>query len=104
MVSVWCGANRFEHLEVSRFDQVLRKIFGFKKMAGHKAYQRYFQKFTIAINQRVLTKLSQWFFNQIKLVNYTLDVDSTVITRYGTQQEATRGYNPSSQAATRTIL
>jgi hypothetical protein len=94
MVSVWCGANRFEHLEVSRFDDVLRRIFGFKKMAGHKAYQRYFQKFTIAINQQVFTKLSQWFFSQIKLDNYTLDVDSTVLTRYGTQQGAAKGYNP----------
>ncbi|MDA0196991.1 MAG: hypothetical protein O2951_18460 [Bacteroidetes bacterium] len=81
MVSVWCGANRFDHLEVSRFDDVLRRIFGFKKMAGHKAYQRYFQKFTIAINQQVFTKLSQWFFHQVKLDNYTLDVDSTVLTR-----------------------
>ena len=94
MVSIWCGANRFEHLEVSRFDDVLRRIFGFKKMAGHKAYQRYFQKFTIAINQQIFTKLSQWFFNQIKLDNYTLDVDSTVLTRYGTQQGAAKGYNP----------
>jgi hypothetical protein len=38
--------------------------------------------------------LSQWFFSQIKLDNYTLDVDSTVLTRYGTQQGAKRGYNP----------
>jgi len=94
MVSVWCGANHFEHLEVSRFDEVLRRIFGFKKMAGHKAYQRYFQKFTIAINQQVFTKLSQWFFQQVKLDNYTLDVDSTVLTRYGVQQGAKKGYNP----------
>lgn len=94
MVSVWCGANRFEHLEISRFDEVLRKIFGFKQMAGHKAYQRYFSKFTIAINQQVFTKISQWFFSQVKLDNYTLDVDSTVLTRYGSQQGAKRGYNP----------
>jgi len=94
MVSMWCGANRFEHLEVSRFDEVLRKIFGFKQMAGHKAYQRYFRKFTIAINQRIFTKLSGWFFSQVKLDNYTLDVDSTVMTRYGTQQGAHKGYNP----------
>lgn len=86
MVSVWCGANRFEHLEVGRFDDVLRRIFGYKKMAGHKAYQRYFQKFTIASNQRIFTKPGQWFFNQVKLDNYTLDVDSTVLTRYGTQR------------------
>ncbi len=94
MVSVWCGANRFEHLEVSRFDEVLRRIFGYKRMAGHKAYQRYFRKFTIAINQKVFSKISQWFFSQIKLDNYTLDVDSTVMTRYGTQQGAKKGYNP----------
>ena len=94
MVSVWCGANRFEHLEVSRFDDVLRRIFGFEKMAGHKAYQRYFQKFSIAINQQVFTKVSQWFFNQVKLDNYTLDIDSTVLTRYGGQQGAKKGYNP----------
>ena len=94
MVSVWCGANRFEHLEVSRFDQVLRKIFGFKKMASHRAYMRYFNKFTIAINQKVFTQVSTWFFQQVKLDNYTLDVDSTVLTRYGNQQGAKRGYNP----------
>ena len=72
MVSVWCGANRFEHLEISRFDEVLRRIFGFKQMAGHKAYQRYFRKFSIATNQRVFTKVSEWFFGQIQLDNYTL--------------------------------
>ena len=94
MVSVWCGANRFEHLEVSRFDEVLRRIFEFRRMPGHKSYQRYFKKFTIAINQKVFTKVNQWFFSQVKLDNYTLDVDSTVLTRYGTQQGAKRGYNP----------
>ena len=94
LVSVWCGANRFEHLEVSRFDEVLRKIFDYKRMASHRSYQRYFQKFSLAINQRVFQKLSVWFFSQIKLDTYTLDIDSTVITRYGVQQGAKRGYNP----------
>ena len=94
LVSIWCGANRFEHLEISRFDEVLRKIFGFKRMAGHKAYQRYFSKFTIAANQKIFTKVSRWFFSQVRLDNYTLDVDSTVLTRYGSQQGAKKGYNP----------
>jgi hypothetical protein len=94
LVSVWCGANRFEHLEISRFDDVLRRIFGFKRMAGHKAYQRYFSKFSIATNQKIFTKLTRWFFSQVRLDNYTLDVDSTVLTRYGTQQGARKGYNP----------
>jgi hypothetical protein len=95
MVSVRCGGNRFEHLEVSRFDDVLRRIFGFKQMAGHKAYQRYFRKFGLATDQRVFTKISEWFFGQVQLDNCTLDVDSTVLTRYGDRQGALRGYNPS---------
>jgi hypothetical protein len=94
MVSIWCGANKFEHLEIGRFDEVLRKIFGFKKMAGHKAYVRYFKKFTIAINQKVFSRVISWFFQQVKLDNYTLDIDSTVLTRYGNQQGAKKGYNP----------
>jgi hypothetical protein len=28
MLSLWCGANRFEHGEVTRHDPVLKRIFG----------------------------------------------------------------------------
>jgi hypothetical protein len=93
-VSIWSGASRYEHLEVTRQDPVIQKIFGWKRMAGHKAYQRYFAKFSHATNQRVLTGLFQWFFTQMQFDNYTLDVDSTILTRYGTQEGATKGYNP----------
>ena len=30
LASVWCGANCFEHLEVTRSDEVIREIFGWK--------------------------------------------------------------------------
>ena len=33
-------------------------------------------------------------FYHVKLDNYTLDVDSTILTRYGDQQGAKRGFNP----------
>jgi len=36
----------------------------------------------------------QWFFNQLKFDNYTLDLDSTVMTRYGEQEGVRAGYNP----------
>ncbi len=55
-VSRWSGANRFEHLEVTRFDKVIQNIFGWRKMAGHKSFQRYFKKFSRADNQRVFTE------------------------------------------------
>jgi hypothetical protein len=56
MLSGWCGANRFEHGEVTRHDPV-----------DVRAYS----------NQRSDARL-----------------DSTVMTRYGTQDGAKRGYNP----------
>jgi hypothetical protein len=93
-VSLWCGANRFDHLEVTRQDRVVQDIFEWKAMAGHKAFQRYFKKFTHGVNQRVFGKLYEWFFAQLKFDSYTLDFDSTVMTRYGNQEGAKVGYNP----------
>lgn len=93
-VSVWCGANRFSHTEVTRQDEVMRRIFGWKRICGQDTYKRFFRKFTQGINQRVFTMLYQWFFRSLQFDNYTLDVDSSVLTRYGEQEGARRGYNP----------
>lgn len=81
------------HLDVLRMDATLQQLFGWKRMAGHKAFQRYFSKFTAAINHNVFHPLYQWFFQQLQFDNYTLDLDSTVLTRYGNQQGAAKGYN-----------
>ncbi|MBK9719752.1 MAG: hypothetical protein IPO85_19995 [Saprospiraceae bacterium] len=43
ITSVWCGANKFEHTEVTRQDEVIRQFWGFDKMAGHKSFQRFFK-------------------------------------------------------------
>lgn len=94
-VSLWCGGNRYMHLEIIREDKVLQKLFGWKKMAGYKSYQRYFTKFTQSVNQRVFEELYEWFFGLLQLDNYTLDFDSTIMTRYGEQEGAKKGYNPS---------
>lgn len=94
LVSVWSGANCFEQLEVTRSDEVIRELFGWERMAGHRAFKRYFEKFDQATNQRVFESFYRWFFGQLQFDNYTLDFDSTVLTRYGSQQGASKGYNP----------
>ena len=59
LLSVWCGANRFEHCEV------------------------------------VFDSWYKWFFRGLKIDGATLDMDSTIMTRYGLKQQgATKGYNP----------
>lgn len=92
-VSVWCGANRFLHTEVTRHDDVIRRIYGWKRICGQDTYKRFFQKFTQGMNQRVFTAMYQWFFQGLQFDNYTLDMDSSVLTRYGEQEGAKRGYN-----------
>jgi hypothetical protein len=94
MLSVWCGANRFEHGEVTRHDPVLKRLFGFKRMANFKAIIRFFRKFSQADNERIANSLYNWQFSHLGIDGLTLDLDSTVMTRYGTQEGAMRGYNP----------
>ncbi len=96
MLSVWCGGNRFEHAEVTRFDRVLGSIFGISRMANFKAITRLYGKCSQTVNDRVFGSLYRWLFEQLHIGRVTLDLDSTVITRFGQQQEGgARGYNPS---------
>jgi len=96
IVSIWCGACRFAHAETVRMDATLTRLFGWPKAAGHKAILRLFGRFDMLANERVQAEAYRWFFGQISaLKRVTLDVDSTVITRHGTQDGAARGYNPS---------
>ncbi len=94
MLSVWCGANRFEHGEVTRQDPVLKRIFGIQRMANFRAVMRLFRRFTHDANEAVMDRRYGWMFGQIAIDGITLDVDSTVMTCYGRQEGAARGYNP----------
>ena len=71
MASAWCGANKFEHTEVTRQDEAIRQFWGFERMAGHKSFQRFFNKFDLATNQKAFTVLYQWFFKNLQFNNFT---------------------------------
>ena len=95
ITSIWCGANRFLHTEVTRHDAAFGKIFDWKNTPGQDTYKRFFSKFTQGTNQKVSDYFYSWFFDNVQLNNYTLDIDSSVMTRYGEQEGAKKGYNPS---------
>lgn len=94
MLSIGCGANRFEHSEVTRHDSVLQKLFGFTRMANFKAIMRLYRKFDQAATTWVFERCYRWFFSNLQLDRITLDLDSIVMTRYGQEEGTTRGYNP----------
>lgn len=94
LVSVWCGANRFMHTEVTRHDAALNKIFEWEQSPAQDTFKRYFSKFTQVINQNVSDHFFSWIFDNVEFDNFTMDCDSSVLTRYGEQEGARRGYNP----------
>jgi hypothetical protein len=95
IVSIWCGAARFAHADITRLDSTLVRLFDWGKAAGHKAIVRLFQRFDQPSATRVQSSSYRWLFDKLQLNPITLDVDSTVLTRWGSQQEGgAKGYNP----------
>ena len=93
-VSVWLGGVRFSHTAMVRFDDALKEIFGWKRMPCVSTYTRFFKKFTRGHVDNVFGKVNKWFFEQIPEKTITLDLDSSVLTRYGKQEGSLVGYNP----------
>jgi hypothetical protein len=59
---------------------------------------RLFQRFKQSDSNRLQAHSYQWLFSKLNLNPITLDVDSTVITRWGAQiQGGNKGYNPKNQ-------
>ena len=95
MVSIWCGANRFVHSVITRLDKTLARLFGWSRVAEHKSIMRLFQRFDQSKATELQRNCFNWLFVELNLNRITLDVDSTVITRWGQQiQGASKGYNP----------
>ena len=93
--SIWCGATRFLHTENTRCDPALAKIFGWDRgVPGQDAYKRFFSKFTSTTNIKVSDYFFKWLIGNYQFDNFTLDIDSSVLTRYGQQEGAKKGYNP----------
>lgn len=85
IVSIWCGAARFTQADITRLDAALVRLFDWGKAAGLKAIVRLFQRFNQADCSRVQSSSFRWLFDKLHLNTITLDVDSTVLTRWGSQ-------------------
>jgi hypothetical protein len=95
MMSVILGAgNCFGASQIS-YDEVLKEIFQWEKgMPSQSTLSRFFPKYTQDLSDEIFSELFTWWFTEMGQKNLTLDIDSTVITRYGNQEGAEKGYNP----------
>lgn len=58
--SIWCGATKFIHTELTRSDKALGKIFGWEQIPAQDAYKRFFNKFTQTDNLRTADYFFRW--------------------------------------------
>jgi len=93
-LSIFTGASRYIHADWLRYDTVLQEIFQIKRLASQATYSRFFHKFSWEKNEEIFALLQQKFLSQIDVGALTIDLDSSVITRYGNQEGAKKGYNP----------
>jgi hypothetical protein len=93
-LSIFTGASRYIHADWLRYDTVLQEIFQIKRLPSQATYSRFFHKFSWEKNEEIFALLQQKFLSQIDVGALTIDLDSSVITRYGNQDGAKKGYNP----------
>ena len=93
-LSIFTGASRYIHADWLRYDTVLQEIFQIKRLPSQATYSRFFHKFSWEKNEEVFALLQQKFLSQIDVGALTIDLDSSVISRYGNQEGAKKGYNP----------
>ena len=95
MMSVILGAGNCNSASQISNDHVLKEIFQWKKgMPSQSTLSRFFPKYSHELSDEIFSDLFTWWFTQMGQKNLTLDVDSTVITRFGNQEGAEKGYNP----------
>jgi len=93
MAGVLAGSRRLAQIERLRWDEGLKKIFGIERFVSDTTLARFFQRFGAAQVHEVFERLMRWQHSLIPLSGEVLDLDSSVMERYGHQEGALLGYN-----------
>jgi hypothetical protein len=93
MAGVLAGSRRLAHIERLRWDEGLKTIFGIKRFVSDTTLARFFGRFGARQVQEVFEHLLRWQHGLIPLSGEVLDLDSSVMERYGHQEGVLLGYN-----------
>jgi hypothetical protein len=94
--TVLTGGRRFAHLERLRSDEVVQAILGVARMPSAMTLARYFGGLVRSQIEHLSEVLAQFGLRRLRspALGAVLDLDSTVLQRYGHQQGSLKGYNP----------
>lgn len=94
MAGVLVGSRRLAHIERLRWDEGVRTILGVKRFVSDTTMARFLGRFTAGMVATMFESLMRWEHGLIKLEGEILDLDSSIVERYGKQEGAWLGYNP----------
>jgi hypothetical protein len=90
------GAERFEHFTRYRRDRLLGELLGIERFGSPDTLRRLFLRFDYRQVTEVSERLMRYSLARMRpiLMGHTLDLDSTILCRYGEQEGSLKGYNP----------
>jgi DDE family transposase len=90
------GAERFEHFTRYRRDRLLGELLGIERFSSPDTLRRLFLRFGYREVTEVSERLMRFSLARMRsiLMGHTLDLDSTILCRYGEQEGSLKGYNP----------
>ena len=95
LVTVLIGGNRFAHVQRVFHDEVVRRILGAKRLGSEDTVRRFFLSLSRSEAEDLYTSLQR--FSNALLLEHTnedvLDLDSTILERYGHQEGVAKGYH-----------
>jgi Transposase DDE domain group 1 len=88
LVSVLVGARRFAHASLLRGDRALHALLGMDRFPTDDTIRNLFRRFGMGQVQGLFEPLAEWQMQRLpqRSEGYTLDLDSTVLERYGRQE------------------
>lgn len=94
--AVVAGAQRFAHTQLLRADHALHAVLGLSRFPSDDTFRHFFRRFGLPQVNAFFAALSRWQLARLpaRTGGYTLDLDSTLCTRYGRQEGARKGFNP----------
>lgn len=92
-LGVMAGARRFAHLQMLRGDRALQELCG-TRFPSDDAVRNFFQRFGAAQNAAFFPAMFRWLLERHPPGPCLLDLDSTLLQRFGRQEGAEHGYNP----------
>jgi hypothetical protein len=95
LASIILGSTRLEHCGMLRQDAVIKEIFGWEKgMASASTFGRFLRRFDEKMISDLFPQIQKYIISRLAVKYRTIDLDSSVITRFGHQEGAKIGYNP----------